>query len=54
MGLIKFTEQFFWTMVWIFAILIVGYFLLGWASHTWSGNPIGTFASWVQSHAEPQ
>lgn len=51
-GLITFTEQFFWTMVWIFLILIIGFFILGYAQN-W-GGPIGNFASWVSSHAEPQ
>lgn len=53
-GVVSFIEQFFWTTVWIFVILIVGFFVLGYVKNRWSGNAIGNFADWVSSHAEPQ
>jgi len=51
-GLLGFTEQLFWTLLWIFLILIIGFWLLGIMQH-W-GGPLGSFASWINQHAEPQ
>ena len=51
-GLLSFTEQFFWTTVWIFLVLIVGFSLLSWLKG--QNGPIGDFAGWVSAHAEPQ
>lgn len=51
-SLFVFTEQFFWTLVWVFLIIIIGFFLLGYAQRL--GGPLGSFASWVSSHAQPQ
>ena len=53
-GSLTFIEQFFWTMVWIFLILIVGFAVLAFLRNKFGGNIIGSVASWIQSHAEPQ
>lgn len=51
---LSFIEQFFWTMVWIFIILIVGFYLLALIQNKFGGNVLGNLAGWIQSHAEPQ
>lgn len=51
--ILKFTEHFFWTMVWVLLVLIVAFALLGMLQSRFSGNIIGNFASWVSTHAEP-
>jgi hypothetical protein len=50
--MLRFIEKFFWTVIWIFIALIVGYAILGWGKNI--GGPIGRLASWVQNRAEPQ
>jgi len=49
----KFGKELFWTMFWVFAVLIIGFFFLSYLSNKFSGNIIGTTASWVESHAQP-
>jgi hypothetical protein len=53
-GLVVFVEQFFWTTVWVFLVLIVGYYILGWVKGNQGNNILGSFANWVSTHAEPQ
>lgn len=52
--MIAFTERFFWTMVWIFLTLIVGFWLLGIIQEKGDGSIFGRLAGWISSHAEPQ
>ena len=41
-------EELFWALVWVFSLLIVGYFIL----NKLSGAPyVGGYADWVASHA---
>lgn len=42
-----------WSLVWLFLLLIIGFFILGWLSNQFSGNILGTGASWVEQHAQP-
>lgn len=42
-----------WSLIWLFVLLVVGFFVLGWLSNTFSGNIVGTSASWVEQHAGP-
>jgi hypothetical protein len=51
---LSFVEKLFWSLVWIFALLILGFFLLGLLENRFGGNFIGNLAGWVSSHAEPQ
>jgi len=52
-GIMKFTEHFFWAMVWVFLLLIVGYAILHWISNIASGNFLGSFANWTTNAATP-
>jgi len=49
----KFGSELFWTMFWVFAVLIAGFAILGWLSNQFSGNIIGQAASWVEENAQP-
>jgi len=51
--LFSFTEQFFWTMVWVFLALIAGYAILAFIQAKAGGTILGTGASWVTSHSDP-
>lgn len=51
-GIFLFVEQLFWTMVWVFLVLILGFWLLGWIKGR--DGVLGSIAGWVSSHAEPQ
>lgn len=48
--MMKFIEQLFWTIVWVFLALIIGMWLL----HTFSGMNgfIGNIADWIGTKAE--
>ncbi len=49
-GLVTFTEQFFWTMVWIVVALIAFVFLAKWAEN--SNIPVlSSVFSWAQTNA---
>lgn len=49
-GVISFTEQLFWTMIWIVIALILFVFLSQWLQN--SNVPVlGNIFSWAQSHA---
>jgi hypothetical protein len=50
-NLFMFIERFFWSMVWVFLALIVGFWLLGWIQN--QDGLVGSWAGWVTSHAEP-
>jgi hypothetical protein len=52
--MVKFVEHFFWSMVWIFLLLIVGYFILGFIRTKADGNIFGSIANWVDVHSQPQ
>lgn len=52
-GFFKLLSELAWSLVWLFALLIVGYFVLNWLSQTFSGNAVGGAASWVEQHAQP-
>ncbi len=47
----RFGQEIFWTMFWVFLVLILGFALLTWLSSRFSGNIIGNTAGWVESHA---
>ncbi len=52
-GIVTFTEHFFWGMVWVFLLLIVGYAILHWVSNANSGGFFGNAANWVTGAATP-
>lgn len=41
-----------WSLIWLFALLIIGFFVLSWLSNNMGGNFIGSGASWVEQHAQ--
>lgn len=48
----RFGKELLWTMIWVFVVLILGFFLLNWLSTT--NLPfISNSAQWVESHAQP-
>jgi uncharacterized protein YggT (Ycf19 family) len=50
MSMLRFAEQFFWTMVWILVILVIFVFLSKWAQD--NNVPfISSVFSWTQQHA---
>lgn len=49
----SFVEHFFWAMVWVFLLLIVGYAVLHWISNAGNGNLFGGFANWTLNAATP-
>lgn len=54
MGILyRFGVELFWTIVWVFIALIVGFFLLSWISNR-NIPLLSTFASWAESHAQQQ
>lgn len=53
-GVVTFVEQMFWTIIWVFIAIILGYFILGYLKNNMSGNILGSFADWVDSHTQPQ
>jgi len=42
-----------WSLVWLFVLLIAGFFILGWLSNNFGGNIIGQSAAWVEQNAQP-
>lgn len=49
-NIIRFTEQFFWSMVWVVIALIAFVFLAKWAEN--SNIPVlGNVFGWAESHA---
>lgn len=52
-GFFRLLSELAWSLVWLFALLIIGYFVLSWLSNKFSGNIIGTGATWVEQHAQP-
>jgi hypothetical protein len=52
-GIITFTEHFFWGIVWVFLLIIVGLALLHWVSSVNSGGPFGSFSNWVTGAVTP-
>lgn len=52
--LFRFGEEIFWTMFWVFLVLIVGFALLSFLTSRFSGNIIGNTSSWVNAHAQAQ
>lgn len=50
MNIMRFIEQLFWTIVWVFLALIVGMWIL----HTISGmnGVVGNIADWIGSRSE--
>lgn len=52
--LLKVGGEFFWTMFWVFIVLIAGFWLLSLLANKFSGNIVGNAADWVESHATPQ
>ena len=42
-----------WSLVWLFVLLIIGFFILSWLSNNMGGNFVGSGASWVEQHAQP-
>jgi hypothetical protein len=52
-GIIGFTEHFFWGMLWVFLLIIVGLALLHWVQSANSGGIFGNAASWVTGAATP-
>lgn len=53
-GIVTFVEQMFWTIVWVFIALILGWMIIQWVRNNQSGNALGSFADWVGNHADPQ
>ena len=53
MGLSKIFRNLAHSVVWVFFILIVGYFVLNFLAGHFSGNFIGTSATWVEQHSQP-
>jgi hypothetical protein len=51
---LSFVEQLFWSMVWIFLILILGFILLKVIEDRFGGSVLGKLADWVSGHAQPQ
>lgn len=49
--LVGFGKELFWTIVWVFAALIVGYIILHWLENNFSGNFLGRFATNVEARA---
>lgn len=41
-----------WSLVWLFVLLIIGFFILSWLSNNMGGNLVGSGASWVEQHAQ--
>lgn len=52
--LMKVGGEFFWTMFWVFIVLIAGFWLLSLLANKFSGNIVGNAADWVETHATPQ
>ncbi len=50
--LYKFGAEIFWTMFWVFLVLIIGFAVLTFLSNRFSGNVLGSTASWVEQHAQ--
>jgi len=53
-GSLAFIEKFFWAMVFIFVIIIVGFWILAQIENRGNGNVLGNFAQWINDHARPQ
>lgn len=53
-SLFKFSEEMLWTIFWVFLVLIIGFAILSFLANKFSGNIIGSGASWVESHAQAQ
>jgi len=51
---IEFIEHFFWALVWLFLLLIVGFWFLGWVQQAFPGTWLGSLAGGIASRAEPQ
>jgi hypothetical protein len=52
-GITKFIEHFFWAVVWVFLLLIVGLAVLHWVSNVNNGGPFGNVANWVTGAVTP-
>ncbi len=52
-GLTAFVEHFFWAMVWVFLLIIVGLAILHWVSNVNNGGFFGNFSNWVTGAATP-
>lgn len=52
-GITSFIEHFFWAMVWVFLLFIVGLAILHWISNANAGGPFGSVASWITGAATP-
>lgn len=46
-------SELLWSLIWLFILLIIGFFILNWLASTFSGNVVGSSASWVEQHAQP-
>lgn len=49
--LFRFGKELFWTGFWVFLVLIVGFAVLTFFANRFSGNPLGSLASWIEVHA---
>lgn len=49
----KFLKELFWTIVWVFIALIVGYFILTWISNR-NIPLLSSVANWTETHSQPQ
>ena len=47
MGVLRFTEHFFWTVVWVLLVLVAAYFLLSFMS---ARGILPGLTSWVGTH----
>lgn len=53
-GAVSTVEKFFWAMVWVVALMLAAYYLLGLTENKASGNFLGKAATWVNDHLRPQ
>jgi hypothetical protein len=52
-GIVSFTEHFFWAVLWVFLLIIVGLAVLHWLQNWNAGGPLGNAASWVTGAVTP-
>ena len=52
-GIVSFTEHFFWAVLWVFLLIIVGLAVLHWIQNWNVGGPLGNAASWVTGAVTP-
>lgn len=53
-GLIANIERFTWSIVWVFMIIIAGYWLLAFTRHQFGSSLLGSLAQGIQNRAQPQ